>query len=111
MAQSGAGAELTKIAESAQCVFAAARFYCYSSDLTPTDITESMLQKALKYCDVDDNRIIKNIFEKLDSDWFVSLCLTANKLHDMFGSVKGAKNYIFHRGSKFVDNFEGGLIS
>ena len=106
MAQSGAGADLTRIAESAQCVFTAARFYCYSSDITPEMITEDKLKKALTYCDVDDSRIIKNIFERLDADWFVSCCLTANKLHDMFGSVKGSKNYVFHRGSKFVDNFE-----
>tara|TARA_Y100001973_G_C5165206_1_gene315715 strand:+ start:193 stop:1326 length:1134 start_codon:yes stop_codon:yes gene_type:complete len=106
MAGSGAGAELTKIAESAQCVVAAARFYCSSTDLTPAMLTETMMKKALTYCDVDDSRIVKNIFEKLDADWHVSLCLTANKLHDLYGSQKGAKNYVFHRGSKFVDKFE-----
>lgn len=106
MAGSGAGAELTKIAESAQCLFAAARFYVQSKDLSPAMITEDMMKKALPYCDVDDPHIVKNIFERLDVDWHVSLCLTANKLYDLYGSVKGAKNYIFHRGSKFVDTFE-----
>lgn len=106
MAQSGAGAALTKIAESAQCVFAAARFYCYKKDITPSMITEKELIKALRYCDVDDSRIIKNIFSKLDEEWFTSLCLTANKLHKMFGTVKSSKKYTFHRGSNFVTKFE-----
>lgn len=106
MAQSGAGAALTKIAESAQCVFTAARFYCYKKDITPSMITENQLVKALRYCDVDDSRIIKNIFSKLDDEWFTSLCLTANKLHKMFGASKSSKKYTFHRGSDFVKRFE-----
>ena len=106
MAQSGAGAELTKIAESAQCVFAAARFYVSNKDLEPTMVTETMLSKAMSHVDVDDRHVISNIFKKLDADWHISLCLTANRLHDMFGASKGAKEYIFQRGSKFVDGFE-----
>ena len=47
MAQSGAGAELTKIAESAQCVFAANRFYVLKKDLKPENIKQSDLKKSL----------------------------------------------------------------
>lgn len=106
MAQSGAGAALTQIAESAQCVFAAARFYCYRKDITPEMITEKDLKKALGYCIVDDRNIIKNIFSKLDSDWFISLCLTANALYKLYGSKANSKHFYFHRGSKFVEHFE-----
>ena len=107
MAQSGAGADLTRIAESAQCLFAAVRFYINSSrDLKPEDISESILKKSMKHVDVDDPRIIKNIFNKLDTTWFVSLCITANKMYKLVGSKKSNKRYIFHRGSKWVDAFE-----
>lgn len=104
MAQSGAGAELTKIAESAQCVFSAARFYITKKDLKPENIKESDLKKALVYCDVDDPKIITNIFKKLDAAWFVSLCLTANKMYSLFGRT--AKKFKFHRGSSWVSAFE-----
>lgn len=104
MAQSGAGAELTKIAESAQCVFAANRFYIAKKDLKPENVKESDLKKALAHCDVDDPKIITNIFKKLDSTWFVSLCLTANKLYSLFGRT--GKKFKFHRGSSWVAAFE-----
>jgi len=104
MAQSGAGAELTKIAESAQCVFAANRFYVLKKDLKPENIKQSDLKKSLAYCDVDDPKIIDNIFKKLDSTWFVSLCLTANKLYGLFGRT--GKKFKFHRGSSWVTEFE-----
>jgi len=103
MAQSGAGAEITRIAESAQCVFAANRFYILKKDLKPENIKESDLKRALRHCDVDDKNVIRNIFNKLDHKWITSLCITANV---MFKLAKVGKTYKFHRGSKWVDRFE-----
>jgi hypothetical protein len=105
-AGSGAGAALTKIAESAQCVFAANRFYVFKKDLNADNIKQSDLKKALAYCDVDDPKIIDNIFNQLDAKWIVSLCITANKMHARCGRLKSSKRYTFHRGSSWVDNFE-----
>lgn len=106
MAQSGAGAELTKIAESAQCVVNAARFYVnYQRDIKPEHLSEKILKSALRYVDVDDKNIVNNIIKKLDASWHVSLCLTANKLYSVYGNTK-SKKYVFHRGSSWVSKFE-----
>lgn len=107
MAQSGAGADITRIAESAQCLFAAVRFYLNKNrDLKPEHISESVLKQSMKYVDVDDRNIVKNIFSKMDSTWFNSLCITANKMYKLVGNKSASKGYIFHRGSKWVDSFE-----
>jgi hypothetical protein len=91
---SGAGAEVTKLVESAQCLYCAARWYAngkYDSD---------SLKKASKYIDTDES--LDNMINKLPDDWVGSCIATAETLYKEFGN----KRYTFHRGSSWIDNLE-----
>lgn len=88
---SGAGAEQTKLAESAQAIYAQARWN------GSTDYTIADIKKA--YADSDTNETLEKIISKLSGDWRSSSILGAEKLYEEF---KG-KQYTFHRGSQWVE--------
>ena len=98
---SGAGAAVTKMAESAQAVYAAVAFGL-GRHITHSDITPDNVERFKNKFDVDEK--IDVILNQLPDDWIESSVLGANKLWDQF---KGLKNgIVFHRGSKTVDHIE-----
>ena len=97
---SGGGAALTKLAESAQAVYAAIAFGL-GRHVTNSDITPANVKKYNTLFDVDGN--MDDILNKLPDIWIESSVLGANVLYDEFKNLKGIK---FHRGGKVVDNIE-----
>lgn len=91
---SGAGAEVTKLGESAQAVFAQAK-WAGSKKYTKEDI-----KKAYSKANTDET--LSNIETKLTGEWRASSILGAEELYKEF---KG-KQYVFHRGSTWVDKLE-----
>ena len=98
---SGAGAALTKMAESAQAVYAAVAFGL-GREITHSDITPANVEKFKSKFDVDENT--DKILNELTDDWIASSLLGANKLWDKFKKIK--QGIVFHRGSKTVDHIE-----
>ena len=99
-AGSGAGAALTKLSESAQCVYAAVSFGLRRK-ITNADITQSNVSKFSSLFDVDED--IDKILNDLPEDWIKSSVLGANKLFENF-SNKG--KFVFHRGSSTIETIE-----
>lgn len=101
---SGAGADITKLTESAQCVFAAVRAITGKSD-SATVFDVNNIRKASSKFDIPAD-IARNDCERirrdLSEDWISSCDKGAAKIIEKLG-----KNYIFHRGSKTVDRIEG----
>lgn len=90
----GAGAEITELTESAQALYAAARWK------NTKDYSESDLKKAQNLVDISEN--ISNILTKLPPVWRESCVLGAERLHQEFGR----KSYTFHRQSNWVKKLE-----
>lgn len=98
---SGAGAAVTKMAESAQAVYAAVAFGL-GRKITHSDITPDNVNANKDKFDVDED--IAKILNELPDDWIESSVLGANELWEKFSKIKtGIK---FHRGSKTVDHIE-----
>ena len=97
---SGGGAALTKLAESAQAVYAAIAFGL-GRHVTNSDITPANVKKYNNLFDVDGD--MDKILNKLPDIWIESSVLGANALYDDFKDLKGIK---FHRGGKVVNNIE-----
>jgi hypothetical protein len=91
---SGAGADVTKLGESAQAVYAQAR-WTGSKTYNKDDI-----KKAYSQSDTDET--LSNIELNLTEDWRNSSILGAEELFKNFKN----KKYTFHRGSKWVDNLQ-----
>ena len=98
---SGAGAALTKMAESAQAVYAAVAFGL-GREITHSDITPANVEKFKSKFDVDEDT--DKILNELTDDWISSSLLGANQLWDKFKKIK--QGIVFHRGSKTVDHIE-----
>lgn len=94
---SGAGAENTKTAESAQCVYNAAVWY------EDSRFDGDSLRKAFNKTDVDES--IEKIIT-LSDDWSNSCILTAKKLKEKYPN----KSYTFHRGSTWVQNLNNKFL-
>ena len=92
---SGAGSDLTRLTESAQCVYNAALY----KKLT---YTHADLKKAGPSYQVDEP--INNILTKLPDDWVTSSKITAATLKKNFPPA--GKSYIHHRGSRWVGALE-----
>lgn len=92
---SGAGSDLTKLTESAQCIYNASHYA--KGGYSHTD-----LKKHAKDADVDET--MTNILKKLPEDWVESSMLVAEELKKRFPA---AKRYTHHRGSKWVSDLEG----
>lgn len=87
---SGAGAAMTAIAESAQCLYCAARWY------VDGDYSSEGLTKAYKWAQISSS--IDDI-NKLPENWKTSCIKSAEALFGKYGSRK----YIFHHGSGLVN--------
>ena len=92
--QSGGGAALTKLTESAQCVYAAIAAK-RGGNITSDDITKQNIAAASSKFDVDEK--IDNIINSLPEDWHASCIKGANELYTEFGG-----NFKYERGSKNV---------
>lgn len=90
----GAGADVTRTTESAQAVYAAAR-WAGSKNYTAID-----LERAYNSCKVDEP--FENILNGLSPAWRDSCILGAEALHKKYSK----KNYTFHRGSDWVESLE-----
>lgn len=91
---SGAGADVTKLGESAQAVFAQAKW------ASVKQYTKEDIKKAYAKADTDEK--LANIETKLTGEWRASSILGAEELYKEF---KG-KQYTFHRGSAWVDKLQ-----
>lgn len=98
---SGAGAAVTKMAESAQAVYAAVAFGL-GRKITHSDITPDNVNANKDKFDIDEN--IEKILNELPDDWIESSVLGANELWEKFKGIKSG--IVFHRGSKTVDHIE-----
>lgn len=98
---SGAGAAITELGESAQCVYAAIAFglgrHITNSDITPDNVT-----KFKDKFSIDGN--LNKIKNELTKEWINSSVLGANELWDKFKSLKNG--IVFHRGDKIVKHIE-----
>lgn len=97
---SGAGAALTKLSESSQCLYAAVAFGL-GRQITNADITEGNVKKFSNLFDTDEDT--QKMLNNLPDDWIESCVIGANKLWDTF---RGKGKFTFHRGSKIVDQIE-----
>jgi hypothetical protein len=94
MAQSGAGAEVTALAESLQAYACATRQFLGKELEDITQITSKTVG------DADCDRTLKQCIDGLDAAWFHSVIVTANKVFKDFGLT--GKNYMFYRGGTLV---------
>ena len=93
---SGGGANVTDIAESAQCLYASLAFNVYGRKLksfTEEQISAKDFVEAQKYIQVTSSL---EDMTSLDPDWKKSSFNIANMLYTQFGGTKG--EYQFHRG-------------
>lgn len=91
---SGAGADVTKLGESAQAVYAQAKWAGSKS------YNKDEIKKGYSKSDTDES--LSNIENKLTADWRSSSILGAEELYKEF---KG-KQYTFHRGSNWVNKLQ-----
>jgi hypothetical protein len=91
---SGAGAAMTALAESSQCLYCAAVWYG-NSDFSVDGL------KAV-YSHVDVTETADKIANDLPADWQDAAIVTAKKLHEKFRG----NAYKFHRGSSWVKRLE-----
>ena len=96
--QSGGGAALTKLTESAQCVYCAVR-QAKGRDIVASDVNKLSVDKAKRFYNVDEK--IDNILTKMPEEWITSCVRGANKIVSELGT-----GYTFHRGSATVGQIE-----
>lgn len=95
---SGAGSEITALAESLQAYACATRQHL-GEDLTDvSQITEKTVG------DADCDRTLKQCMSKLDDNWFKSVITTANQIFVDVPGAKSGKKYKFYRGGDFVNS-------
>lgn len=90
MAQSGAGAEITALAESMQAYACATRQFLKKDLTTSSEITE----KTIEYAKCD--RTLDECIRGLNVNWFHSVVVTANKIYKEL--TDGSYKYTFYRG-------------
>jgi hypothetical protein len=90
---SGAGAEITALAESLQAYACATRQFIGKTLTDVTEITEKTIGDA--ECDRPLDKCLKG----LNANWYHSVITTANEL---FKDVKPQGKYMFYRGGKLV---------
>ena len=93
---SGAGSDITELAESAQCVYLAAKYKKAGK------YDQKSLSECKAHYDVSDT--LKRINEKLTDDWVDSSKLGAEMIAKKFPN--SGKNYVAHRGSSWVTALE-----
>jgi hypothetical protein len=95
---SGAGAEITALAESLQAYACATRQYL-GKDLT--DISQ-VTSKTIG--DAECDRTLEKCMKNLDENWFNSIVKTANQIFVDVPEAKTGNKFKFYRGGKFVDS-------
>lgn len=95
---SGAGAEVTALAESLQAYACATRQFLGEDLIDVSQITEKTI------IDADCDRTLKQCMNGLDENWFRSVVLTANLIFSEVPGAKVGKNFKFYRGGNFVDS-------
>ena len=98
---SGAGAAVTKMAESAQALYAALAFNVLKRPITNKDLTKENFKKALATADTDEK--FEKLINDLPDDWIESSIAGANALYKRYG---GKASFTFHRGSSLVNLIE-----
>ena len=98
---SGAGAAVTELGESAQCVYAAVAFGL-GRHITNSDITPDNVERFKDKFSVDGN--LNKILNEMTKEWINSSILGANELWDKFKSLKNG--IVFHRGDRVVNHIE-----
>jgi hypothetical protein len=93
---SGAGSDITELAESAQCVYLAAKYN------KKGDYSHASLDSAKRSYDVSDT--LKRINDKITDDWVDSSKLGAVEIAKKFPNA--GKSYVAHRGSTWVTALE-----
>jgi hypothetical protein len=96
--QSGAGAEVTALAESLQAYACATRQFLRKPLTDITQITKQTIGSA------DADRTLEKCMKGLDSGWYHSVIVTANKI---FEDIKPQGKYIFYRGGNLVSEIYG----
>ena len=98
---SGAGAAVTELGESAQCVYAAIAFGL-GRKITQSDVTPDNVKAYKDKFSVNGN--LNKIMNEMTDEWMQSSVLGANELWEKF---KGLRNgIVFHRGDKTVNHIE-----
>ena len=99
---SGAGAALTKLSESAQCMYAALAWK-NNGRITNADVTcENFNDPKVKSKTLTDENY-KAMCNDLPDDWINSCLAGGKRLYQEYGSG----DYTFHRGSSLVNQIEG----
>lgn len=98
---SGAGAAVTELGESAQCVYAAIAFGL-GRHITNSDVTPDNVKKFEDKFSVNGN--LDKIMNEMTDEWIQSSVLGANELWDKFKSLRNG--IVFHRGDKTVNHIE-----
>ena len=99
---SGAGAALTKLSESAQCMYAALAWK-NKGRIDNADVTcENFNDRAVKSKTLTDENY-KAMCNDLPDDWINSCLEGGKRLYQEYGSG----DYTFHRGSPMVNQIEG----
>ena len=95
---SGAGAEITALAESLQAYACATRQYLGKDLVDISQVTSKTIGDA--ECD----RTLDKCMKTLDENWFTSVVKTANQIFVDVPEAKTGNKYKFYRGGKFVDS-------
>tara|TARA_B100002019_G_scaffold4323_1_gene3611 strand:+ start:1174 stop:2514 length:1341 start_codon:yes stop_codon:yes gene_type:complete len=99
---SGAGAALTKLSESAQCMYAAMAWK-KRGKISNADVTcENFNDRDVKTKTLTDEKY-EAMCNDLPDDWINSCLSGAKKLYEKYSGG----NYTFHRGSPVVNQIEG----
>lgn len=99
---SGAGAALTKLAESSQALYAALVFNVLKRPMTNKDVNLDNFMKASATAITDEK--FDSMVNKLPDDWVNSSIAGANALWRRYGNKA---KFVFHRGSPEVSAIEG----
>jgi hypothetical protein len=98
---SGAGAALTKLAESSQALYASVVFNVLRREMTNKDVTKDNFVRAAAGAITDEKFDL--MINSLPDDWINSSIAGANALYRMYG---GKGQFTFHRGSPLVNAIE-----
>lgn len=100
MAISGAGAEITALAESLQAYACATRQFLGKELTSVTEITKKTIASA------DCDRTLEQCLDGLNAQWFHSVIVTANKIATDFKITKSS-TYKYYRGGNLVADIYG----
>ena len=103
---SGAGAEVTELAESAQCWYTAVAF---NHTINSFDDFAKYKDKVKSKCETDAT--LEKIVDKLPDDWVDSSIKIANYMKGMAEFKSRMKQYRFHRGSTLVEKISEMFLS